>query len=338
MGDEIQAVRAGSRTSQLLGWLGIYATYVAAAVLTLVIIGDLAVLVGHVRVTGWLGPLLGLGPVVALQLSTLASYINYYGVWRVARHKDEYDAGQDLKSHAADIPQAAQALLAGRAGCLPFASVALLLCSLLALGVAAAPPATPFVGPLGALSRSLGVVGFDAPPTGPAPTATSAVALVTATPPAAATASATTASGPTATPQPGSTATATPVPVIAFTISPTTATYDCNAGAIVPPASVTLDNTKSNMPVTWKVTGIMTVTNSVGATVPWATLSPSSGSVVAGGVEAIKLVPYSADSTICQSSNALNLGGRRWSVTISPTDAPNQAQTFTYTVYGYILG
>jgi hypothetical protein len=71
---------AGSPVPQIVGRLGLYATYVAAALFTLVLAGDLDVLVRRPPVVGGLALLVGLGPLAALLLSTLASYINYYGV------------------------------------------------------------------------------------------------------------------------------------------------------------------------------------------------------------------------------------------------------------------
>lgn len=80
---------------QLIGRLGLYATYVAALI-SLAVAGDLDVLMRRAHLVGWLALLVGTGPLVALLLSTLASYVNYYGVWRILRGKDEYDAGQEI--------------------------------------------------------------------------------------------------------------------------------------------------------------------------------------------------------------------------------------------------
>src|SRR5260370_9180035 len=85
----------------------------------------------------------------SFRISTFASYVNYYGVWRILRGKDDYDAGQDLKSHAGDVPKALETMLAGRAGCVPAASTVLLFVSLLLALATILPPATPRTRDLG---------------------------------------------------------------------------------------------------------------------------------------------------------------------------------------------
>lgn len=304
-----------SRLPQTVGRLGLYATYVAAAVFLLAIAGDLDVLVRRAPIIGWLALLVGTGPLVAMLLSTLASYANYYGVWRVLRGKDEYDAGQDLKSHAADVPQAAQAMLAVRSGCLPVASVALLIFSLLLAVPTTLPPDTPFIGELGTWNSNLGDLAFFASPSTPTPTP-----LPTATPTAVPTPT------PTPTPSPTATATPTPVPVvIKFSASPTSASWNgCVNGSPPPVQTITLDNGGSNVAVSWHASAIEK--DKVGN--PWASIDPPSGSVPAGGKQTITV---SADPqnpfNVCTSSGRT---GTPWHVGIVTDRAGTY--TFTYTV------
>jgi hypothetical protein len=147
--------RSRLEASRLVGRLGLYATFGAAALFLLIIAGDLDVLVRYNSLVGWLALLVGMGPLVATFLSTLASYVNYYGVWRILRGHDEFNAKDDLQSHAADVPEAAHTLFAGRAGCLPIVSVALLVGSLLLAVATALPQETPVVGSLSAWNSNL---------------------------------------------------------------------------------------------------------------------------------------------------------------------------------------
>lgn len=140
----------------LLGRLGLYATYITAAVVILVLAADASVALLGPRPSYWLALLLGVGPLVALLLSTFASYVNYYGTWRILRRQDEYDVGQDLKSHAADVPQALQSALAGRTGCVPLVSILALIVSLALVGLTAVPPSVPILGTISAYTTQIG--------------------------------------------------------------------------------------------------------------------------------------------------------------------------------------
>jgi hypothetical protein len=296
----------------VLGRLGLYATYVAAALVMLVIAGDLDVLVGHAPLVGIVAVLVGAGPLVAMLLSTFASYVNYYGVWRILRGKDEYDTGQDLKSHAADIPQALQAVLAGRAGCLPAASVVLLFIALLLAGAANVPPATPAIGTLGTWHDRVGAVVSSAPTPTPTPTPT---ALPTAT------ATATAAPTATATAVPTATATPTQGPVINFSVSPLTASW---TSCPTPPGSQTfkLDNSKSTVAVSWKASA----RDMLPSGAPWATITPvASGTVAAGGTQSVTVTP---SNILCRYSSA---NGTPWHIDIAAAGVGSY--TFTYTVF-----
>lgn len=314
----------GALLPRVIGLLGLYATYVAAALFMLVIAGDLDVLVRHAPLVGWLALLIGTGPLVALLLSTLASYINYYGVWRILRSKDEFDAGQDLKSHAADIPQAVQTMLAGRAGCLPAASALLLIFSLFLGSATILPPETPFVGVLGTWSGHVGDLALGAAPVRPPVTPTpSATAIPTPSP----TATPTPAPTATATPSPTATPTPTPIPVVVkFFVSPTQASWNCRTqGTRAAAQTLTLDNRGSNVAVSWHATAV----EKDAANQLWAVISPASGKDPAFGKQTITITPDPPlPSELCRSSKP---GGTPWHVSIVAAGAGTS--TFTYTVY-----
>jgi hypothetical protein len=292
-----------SLLARTVGRLGLFATYLAAALFLLVIAGDLAVLVRHLPMVGWVALLVGAGPLVALLLSTLASYVNYYGVWRVLRGKDEYDAGQDLKSHAADVPQAAQALLAGRSGCLPVASAGLLVLSLVLLLATSLPAQTPFVGALAVWNVHQGGQAPSAAPGLAASTTPSVTSVPTVLP--------------TAAPSP----TPTPVPVVVkFSIAPTSAFWNCTSqGAPAGAQTITLDNSASNIAVTWSATAI----ERDGAGNPWAVFSPGSGQVPAYAKQSVTISP-DPRSSICVPSEQV-----AWHANIVVDGAGTY--TFTYT-------
>jgi hypothetical protein len=305
----------------------VYAVYGATAVTLLVIAGDVDVLATHPRLMGLLALIVAGGPLVAMVFSSFASWTNYYGVWRVVRGKDEYDVGQDLKSHAADIPQAVQAMLAGRRGCLPAASVALLFVSLVLTGLSTVPPSTPGIGALGSWQhhRMPGDVVLATPtptPTG-VPTAT---ALPTATATATLTATAT------------ATATPTPPPVINFTISPLSVPAagpwtGCVNGSPPPPQPLVLDNSKSTVAVSWRVSSL----SSFPSGAPWASVTDSagkpvsSGTVPAGKSQTITVNPDPGGSppgiNVCRFSNPPSTA---WLVTFVAPSAGTYK--FTYNV------
>jgi hypothetical protein len=307
-----------ARLPQVLGRLGLYATYVAAALVSVVIAGDLFVLLHHPPLVGQLAVLVGAGPLVAMLLSTFASYVNYYGVWRILRGKDEYDAGQDLKSHASDIPQALQMLLAGRTGCLPAASTALLLVALLLMAATSVPPATPAIGALGTWHDHVGAIVSYAPTD--TPTAT-ALPTATATATALPLPTATTLPLPTAT----ATATSTPGPVINFKVSPPSDSYSGCANGAPPPAKMpVLDNSQSTGAVSWQATAV----EDDGSGALWAVITPASGAIPAGATKTITVSPDPANPIeICRSSLP---NGKSWHVNI--VVAGVGTNTYTYTV------
>lgn len=308
------------RLPVIIGRFGLYATYVAAALFLLVIAGDLDILLRNGPWVGWLALLVGTGPLLAVLLSTLASYTNYYGTWRILRRKDVYNAGQDLKSHAADVPQAVQDALAGRAGCLPLASTILLACSLLLAVAPTLPPGTPVVGALGTWGdhvSDLPFVSHAATQTAtPSPTAT-----LIEEPTATATAAATATLSPTAT------ATTTPSPVVMkFSISPTSAFWNCTSqGTPAGAQTITLDNSGSTVAVTWSATAV----ERDAAGNPWAVFSPASGQIPAYGKQTMTITP-DPRSSICVPSSQMS-----WHANIVANNAGTN--TFTYTT-SWIIG
>ncbi len=236
----------------LIGRLGLAATYLAAVLLLGILAGNLYLLVPGHATFAWLPLFLDATPPLALLLGMLASYINYYGAWRILRRKDEYDVRSDLKSHAADIPAALQGLpadLARRLGCTMLLSMAVFATALVATGLTFAPP--PF--------QILGI-----------------------------------ATSPTPTPSP----TATPI-VVKFALSPAQSSWDCNvSGRAIAPVNVALDNTGSNLPVSWT----LAVRETLGNKTPWATASPRQGTVPAGQRAALRITP--SDSVCAFASPA----------------------------------
>lgn len=322
MAEEPATSGAGSpltqRVPQMVSRVGLYATCAAAVLLVVAIGSDLDVLALHASLVGWLALLVGMAPLVALLLSTLASYINYYGVWRIVRGKDEYDAHEDLKSHAADVPQALQAMLAGRAGCVPAASTVVLGLSLLLAVTSSLPAQTPFIGELGTWQARLDGSVRAAPTFSPAPTATptpAATPIPTATP--------------SPTPKPTATPSPTPIPVmIKFSISPTSASWDCNTSAAPAPQPITLDNSGSNVSVRWQASAIESLIGVNGSPSPWADLSVGSGTISAHDKQALTVNPYPPSAyTVCQASTA---SGTPWHVSV--VVAGVGTYTFTYTI------
>ncbi len=293
---------------QIIGRLGLYATFAAAALLLVAIGGDLDVLALRAPLVGWLALLIGAGPLVALLLSTLASYINYYGVWRILRGKDEFDASEDLKSHAADVPQAVQAMLAGRAGCVPAVSTLVLCLSLLLALATGLPTETPFIGELGTWQAHI-VASPSATPI-PMPTAT-ATAIPTPT------------AIPSPTPKPTPTPSPTPIPVIIkFSISPTTASWVCQTQGFTPKQTITLDNSGSDVSVKWQATAVETILGLNGGPSPWATLSGGSGTIAAHGKQALTVTAVKDE--VCR----LSPNGKSWHVSVVVANVGKYTFTF----------
>ncbi len=103
-----------------------------------------------------------------------------------------------------------------------------------------------------------------------------------------------TATSPSSQPTQPSAPTATPRPVVNFKVSPTTFKQTCYS---TPALTITLDNTGSNVAVSWKAGIIDLVPNTANL---WAKASPTSGTVPAGGTATLTLTP---DSSVCQNIN-----------------------------------
>jgi hypothetical protein len=129
---------APSGLAPLLGRIGIWATFVAAIVLSAVVIARGLIYLWRVPEVGVVALVTRTGPLVGLLLMTIAGYINYYGTWRIVRHRDRYNVREDLKSHAADVPAAL-----ARLGCLTTLIPLLYGTSLAATALTITPPAFP---------------------------------------------------------------------------------------------------------------------------------------------------------------------------------------------------
>jgi len=251
---------AADAFAALLGRAGVGSSLLAALLLTLVLLANVAVLGLGYPPDAALALFLQAAPVACLLLGNLATYVNFYGTYRVLRRADEYNVRDDLKGHAADLPGRLQGLpaqLARRMGCAGALSATVLAASLVVAGLTLAPQ--PF--------RGLGVVAVN----GGYQPARLGYVLV--------------AAQPTATPTP--TFTPTPLPVITFAVSPSQYAQDCNKQLQPNPQGLVLDNTGSNRDVAWSVT--MRESVSLTAVVPWAKPSQSQGVVPAGQTARITL-------------------------------------------------
>jgi hypothetical protein len=101
------------------------------------------------------------------------------------------------------------------------------------------------------------------------------------------------------TPTPGS-GQPTPTPHVAFTMKPQSTSQTCtDSTTLLAPTTLTLDNTGSNVPVSWSAEISETVGTS--GTV-WASASPSSGTVPAGKTAKLVITP---ESKICSHSQTV---------------------------------
>lgn len=263
------------RLPALLGRIGVWCTILTALILTAVVAANILMIGLHVPSNGAFAWIVVAGPPVGVLLSTAASYLGYYGTWRIVRGKDEYDVVDDLKGHAADLPSNLQnqpVALMRHLGCASTFSTAALAASLVATGLTMAPP--PY--------RALGVIptngGFA--PAGLGVTVSNANAARSTTP------------HPTATLAP--TTTSSSAAIVRFVVSPTAYSGDCGHGTL-PAQKITLDNSGSTVAAPWTVTIRETIP---GATRLWAKASKSTGSVAAGQTDTFQLTP---DGSLCKT-------------------------------------
>jgi hypothetical protein len=134
------------------------------------------------------------------------------------------------------------------------------------------------------------------------------------------------APSPTATPHP--TATPTPVPTIGFTVTGSQTSWDCNkSGREITPASLVLDNSASNVSVSWTATA-----REIAGSNPWASVKPDHGTIPAGQNTTTQLAPSPSDCAFASPAGTpyhldLTLDGGR---------AGSSTSTFTYTVNGVV--
>jgi hypothetical protein len=285
---------AGAVFAQGLSRLAWLSSVGAAIILGAVLLGNAAIVVLNWALDFWLIALVQIGPGMAVFLANFATIANYYGSVQVLRGKADYEAKDDLKQEALSAPAKAQGLpntLRSWLGCQSILSVGVLVASLAVFAATEAPP-------------PLQLLGVVVPGPQPSPTATAAVASPT----------------PTLTPTPTETPTPTPVPIVQFVVSPLDTTQTCNA---VPAFTVTLDNTQSNVAVDWSVRAIE---NAPGATTPWASADPSTGTVPAGGTASFVMTPDAQHVCTLQTQQIyhaqIDLTSGSGSITVSDTINP----------------
>jgi hypothetical protein len=129
-----------------LAWL---CTLTSALLLTRLLVGNALLLVTHVASTLWLLALVDIGPLVALFLGNVATFIGYYGTWRVLRGLDAYSARDDAKNQFMQVPGMLQNLpqeLRSRFGCMHAFSGATQVVSLVVIGLTLVPPPVRVLG------------------------------------------------------------------------------------------------------------------------------------------------------------------------------------------------
>ena len=133
-----------------LGQLAWIATLLTAIILSAVLLGNLALLGLGASPVAWLVLLVDLGPVVATLLGNVATYLGYYGTWRILRGLDRYDVRGDAKNQALqNVPgmlQDVPAILRARMGCARLLTLGALASSLLVMGLTLAPPPLRVLG------------------------------------------------------------------------------------------------------------------------------------------------------------------------------------------------
>jgi hypothetical protein len=279
----------------VLGRIGVVASLLTALLLSAVLAANVAVIgLGYPpQVT--LALFLQATPVICLFLSNLATFITFYGMYRILRRKDEYQVRDDVKGHAADLPgrlQGVPAQLARQLGCTGILSATLLAASLVVTGLTLAPQ--PF--------RGLGVIGGGAGYQ-PAHFGSTVVPVVPVAP------------TPTYTP--------TPVPVVKFAVTPTQYAQDCNTRLQPNPQTITLDNTGSTREVAWSVT--MRESVGVSAQAPWAKPSQTQGVISAGQTVQITLTTSEVDCLVVPNNGTrdfhadFTLAGSRTVYTVTDT-------------------
>jgi hypothetical protein len=292
---EPAAARLDLALDRLQLWMAGVAALLICLTLGAVLGGRLA---GDVA-PGWLlalPRLLAAGAVLTGQVGALAGY---YATWRVLRGQAEYEAASDLKKEALTAPShvsVAGSRAGCRAGCrvgcrqwgaLGVFGLAVVLFAVLALlGYPGGQTAQAGGSAPGGTGTDTGTVSTPAIPR-PTPTRS----IPTPTPTRVATSTVDSAP-PLVVPAP------TPTPHVVFHVSSAPTAQDClTLNDPLPPVTVTLDNTGSNIVVGWQVT----IQESIYTGVKWAAASASAGSVPAGQVATLSLMPTSGPSGVCHT-------------------------------------
>jgi hypothetical protein len=122
--------------------------------------------------------------------------------------------------------------------------------------------------------------------------------------------------------------------VVNFSISPSSASWDCTTqGEFAPPVTLTLDNTGSNVAVGWQIAARE---HAFGATMPiWATFSQTAGTVPAGGTATVTVYPYNNGSfdDLCAVTGK-GPPNTDYHADVTLTSGSTGIRTFTYTVNG----
>lgn len=295
------------------GRVAMPALAVAALALVVAVAGGLALIVPRAPHPAWLATATEIAALVGLLCGNVATGVQFVGAWRVLRGIEEYNLADDAKGQALQAPglvQDAPNWLRGRLGCQMVLSLCLLVASLLATGVTELPRAWAAASGSGSPVTTLQV--GDAGPTATLPPNATAAATPSPTP------------SPTATPRgvilrpvaPSP----TPTPVVVFSVSPASPSFIC--GPTPQPYAVTLDNTGSKGAVSWS----FAAADKLASGAPWATASPSQGTVPAGQTATFTLTP---DPGVCRASWTYHAA-----VTLTSGGGGPYALTYQTTVIG----
>jgi hypothetical protein len=185
--------------TSLGAWLprfGFWCSIIAGVIVGALILGSAYIAFSSGTPARWVVALLAVAPLVALVLANAGTGLNYYGVWRVVRGLDEFNARDDALSQGAgaigDL-QGAPAVARAALGCGSLFSVGILAVSLLTAALSYLPAPLPHVG--------VGLADGFPPPTQIAVQATATPSATTTTVPSPAPTQLPTAS-PTATARP----------------------------------------------------------------------------------------------------------------------------------------
>jgi hypothetical protein len=133
-------------------WLtrfGFWCSIIAGVIVGALILGSAYFAFSGGAQARWLVLFLAVGPLIGLILANAGTGLNYYGIWRVVRGLDEYNARDDALSQGAgaigDL-QGAPAVARAALGCGSLFSIGILAVSLLTAALSYLPAPLPHVG------------------------------------------------------------------------------------------------------------------------------------------------------------------------------------------------